>query len=77
MKVVPIMPVEGNGQSFGLLHDGASLAVGEAVDSRAARSSELSDLGHPGHCARSWRTDGGVPTPRLSLPDPIPGFSVL
>ncbi|MFP5313493.1 MAG: thioesterase, partial [Actinomycetes bacterium] len=30
-RVVATMPVEGNRQSFGLLHGGASLAVGEAV----------------------------------------------
>lgn len=35
-KVVATMPVEGNRQSFGLLHGGASLAVGEAVGSWAA-----------------------------------------
>lgn len=35
-KVVATMPVEGNTQSFGLLHGGASLAVGEAVGSWAA-----------------------------------------
>jgi 1,4-dihydroxy-2-naphthoyl-CoA hydrolase len=32
-RVVATMPVEGNRQSFGLLHGGASLAVGEAVGS--------------------------------------------
>ncbi len=35
-RVVATMPVEGNPQSFGLLHGGASLAVGEAVGSWAA-----------------------------------------
>ena len=35
-KVIATMPVEGNRQSFGLLHGGASLAVGEAVGSWAA-----------------------------------------
>jgi 1,4-dihydroxy-2-naphthoyl-CoA hydrolase len=35
-RVVATMPVEGNRQSFGLLHGGASLAVGEAVESWAA-----------------------------------------
>ncbi len=35
-KVVATMPVQGNTQSFGLLHGGASLAVGEAVGSWAA-----------------------------------------
>jgi 1,4-dihydroxy-2-naphthoyl-CoA hydrolase len=35
-RVVATMPVEGNTQSFGLLHGGASLAVGEAVGSWAA-----------------------------------------
>ena len=35
-RVVAMMPVEGNRQSFGLLHGGASLAVGEAVGSWAA-----------------------------------------
>jgi 1,4-dihydroxy-2-naphthoyl-CoA hydrolase len=35
-KVVATMPVEGNRQSFGLLHGGASLAVGEAVGSWAS-----------------------------------------
>ncbi|GER22494.1 hypothetical protein NCCP1664_09910 [Zafaria cholistanensis] len=35
-KVVATLPVEGNRQSFGLLHGGASLAVGEAVGSWAA-----------------------------------------
>ena len=35
-RVVATMPVEGNRQSFGLLHGGASLAVGEAVGSWAA-----------------------------------------
>lgn len=35
-KVVATMPVAGNRQSFGLLHGGASLAVGEAVGSWAA-----------------------------------------
>ncbi|HAY42968.1 MAG TPA: thioesterase [Micrococcaceae bacterium] len=35
-KVVARMPVQGNTQSFGLLHGGASLAVGEAVGSWAA-----------------------------------------
>lgn len=35
-KIVATMPVEGNRQSFGLLHGGASLAVGEAVGSWAA-----------------------------------------
>lgn len=35
-KVVATMPVTGNRQSFGLLHGGASLAVGEAVGSWAA-----------------------------------------
>lgn len=35
-RVVASMPVEGNRQSFGLLHGGASLAVGEAVGSWAA-----------------------------------------
>ena len=35
-KVVARMPVAGNTQSFGLLHGGASLAVGEAVGSWAA-----------------------------------------
>ena len=35
-KIVATMPVQGNTQSFGLLHGGASLAVGEAVGSWAA-----------------------------------------
>lgn len=35
-RVVATMPVDGNRQSFGLLHGGASLAVGEAVGSWAA-----------------------------------------
>lgn len=35
-RVVATIPVEGNRQSFGLLHGGASLAVGEAVGSWAA-----------------------------------------
>ncbi|NKG19152.1 PaaI family thioesterase [Paeniglutamicibacter terrestris] len=35
-RVIATMPVEGNRQSFGLLHGGASLAVGEAVGSWAA-----------------------------------------
>lgn len=35
-KVVARMPVIGNTQSFGLLHGGASLSVGEAVGSWAA-----------------------------------------
>lgn len=35
-RVVATMPVQGNRQSFGLLHGGASLAVGEAVGSWAA-----------------------------------------
>lgn len=35
-RVVATMPVEGNRHSFGLLHGGASLAVGEAVGSWAA-----------------------------------------
>lgn len=35
-RVVATMPVEGNRQSFGLLHGGASLAVGEAVGSWAS-----------------------------------------
>lgn len=35
-RVVARMPVAGNTQSFGLLHGGASLAVGEAVGSWAA-----------------------------------------
>lgn len=35
-RVVAQMPVQGNRQSFGLLHGGASLAVGEAVGSWAA-----------------------------------------
>lgn len=35
-RVVARMPVAGNRQSFGLLHGGASLAVGEAVGSWAA-----------------------------------------
>ena len=35
-RVVATMPVEGNRQSFGLLHGGASLAIGEAVGSWAA-----------------------------------------
>lgn len=35
-KVVARMPVAGNTQSFGLLHGGASLSVGEAVGSWAA-----------------------------------------
>lgn len=35
-RVVAKMPVAGNTQSFGLLHGGASLAVGEAVGSWAA-----------------------------------------
>ncbi|WP_249354546.1 hotdog fold thioesterase [Glutamicibacter sp. V16R2B1] len=35
-RVVGRMPVAGNTQSFGLLHGGASLAVGEAVGSWAA-----------------------------------------
>ncbi len=35
-RVVATMPVEGNRQSFGLLHGGASLAAGEAVGSWAA-----------------------------------------
>ncbi len=35
-RVVATMPVAGNTQSFGLLHGGASLAVGEAVGSWAA-----------------------------------------
>ena len=35
-RVVASMPIEGNRQSFGLLHGGASLAVGEAVGSWAA-----------------------------------------
>lgn len=35
-RVVATMPVSGNRQSFGLLHGGASLAVGEAVGSWAA-----------------------------------------
>lgn len=35
-RVVATMPVAGNRQSFGLLHGGASLAVGEAVGSWAA-----------------------------------------
>ncbi|WP_269044771.1 PaaI family thioesterase [Paenarthrobacter sp. Z7-10] len=35
-RVVATMPVQGNRQSFGLLHGGASLAVGEAVGSWAS-----------------------------------------
>lgn len=35
-RVVATMPVSGNRQSFGLLHGGASLAIGEAVGSWAA-----------------------------------------
>lgn len=35
-RVVATMPVDGNRQSFGLLHGGASLAVDEAVGSWAA-----------------------------------------
>lgn len=35
-RVVATMPVAGNRQSFGLLHGGASLAIGEAVGSWAA-----------------------------------------
>lgn len=35
-RVVATMPVAGNRQTFGLLHGGASLAVGEAVGSWAA-----------------------------------------
>ncbi|MCW1250517.1 hotdog fold thioesterase [Acaricomes phytoseiuli] len=35
-RIVATMPVAGNRQSFGLLHGGASLAVGEAVGSWAA-----------------------------------------
>ncbi len=35
-RVVATMPVEGNRQSFGLLHGGASLAFGEAIGSWAA-----------------------------------------
>ncbi|AHI23468.1 hypothetical protein B843_10440 [Corynebacterium vitaeruminis DSM 20294] len=35
-KVVATMPVEGNRQSFGLLHGGALAALGEAVGSWAA-----------------------------------------
>ena len=35
-RLVVRMPVEGNRQSFGSLHGGASLAVGEAVGSWAA-----------------------------------------
>lgn len=35
-RVVATMPIDGNRQSFGLLHGGASLAVGEAVGSWAA-----------------------------------------
>lgn len=35
-RVVATMPVETNTQSFGLLHGGASLALGEAVGSWAA-----------------------------------------
>jgi 1,4-dihydroxy-2-naphthoyl-CoA hydrolase len=34
-RVVATMPVAGNRQSFGLLHGGASLAIGEAVGSWA------------------------------------------
>ncbi|WP_026817984.1 hotdog fold thioesterase [Arthrobacter castelli] len=35
-RVVATMPVEGNRQSFGLLHGGASLSFGEAIGSWAA-----------------------------------------
>ena len=35
-RVVGIMPVEGNRQSLGLLHGGASVALGEALGSWAA-----------------------------------------
>ncbi|MBG0738116.1 hotdog fold thioesterase [Paeniglutamicibacter antarcticus] len=35
-RVVATMPVEGNRQSFGMLHGGASLAFGEAIGSWAA-----------------------------------------
>lgn len=35
-RVVATMPVNGNTQSFGLLHGGASMALGEAVGSWAA-----------------------------------------
>jgi uncharacterized protein (TIGR00369 family) len=35
-RVVATMPVQGNTQSFGLLHGGASLAFGEALGSWAA-----------------------------------------
>ncbi|WP_382308374.1 PaaI family thioesterase [Herbiconiux sp. UC225_62] len=35
-RVVATMPVEGNRQSFGLLHGGASMAFGEALGSWAA-----------------------------------------
>jgi uncharacterized protein (TIGR00369 family) len=35
-RVVATMPVEGNTQSFGLLHGGASMAFGEAIGSWAA-----------------------------------------
>jgi uncharacterized protein (TIGR00369 family) len=35
-RVVATMPVEGNTQSFGLLHGGASMAFGEALGSWAA-----------------------------------------
>lgn len=45
-RVVATMLVEGNRQSFGLLHGGASLAVGEAVGSWAAviRASTLGKI---------------------------------
>lgn len=35
-KVVATMPIEGNRQSFGLLHGGAMVALGEALGSWAA-----------------------------------------
>ena len=58
-RVVATMPVEGNRQSFGLLHGGASLAVGvdvSATHHRSAREGQVTITATPIHLGGTLTT---------------------
>lgn len=68
-RVVATMPVEGNRQSFGLLHGGASVAFAEALGSWAAvihagpgRSAVGVDINATHHRSARWGLVTGVAT---------------
>jgi uncharacterized protein (TIGR00369 family) len=69
-RVVATMPVEGNRQPFGLLHGGASIALGESLGSTLAalnappdRSAVGIDINATHHRSATSGTVTGVATP--------------